>query len=200
MSEAWKDARKAHRLGARERIIGAALELVAERGMAAVTMSKLAERAGVSRPTLYAHFPDLEHAVEAWLADEVAGVQAVLAERLAAHEDPLERLGAYVRVQCEYFAGAEHAFSAARLDPLQRGSGMAAVIQEHVQKFEAEVQGMLNQAVALGLVRADLDTGLHAELVVALVGSTMARLTEGTLSPREATTVILRLLRQGLSA
>jgi AcrR family transcriptional regulator len=42
----------------RERIIAAAVELHTEFGPARTTISQIAERAGVQRHTLYAHFPD----------------------------------------------------------------------------------------------------------------------------------------------
>jgi len=42
----------------RERIVEAAVELHSSLGPAATTLSMIAERAGVQRHTLYAHFPD----------------------------------------------------------------------------------------------------------------------------------------------
>lgn len=43
--------------GARERILGGALEMVGTQGLAALSMDELAERAAVSRATLYRLFP-----------------------------------------------------------------------------------------------------------------------------------------------
>ena len=61
----------------RERILAAASELFAERGLDA-SMPELAERAGVGVGTVYRAFPDKEHVVSAvmaerfrWLAAEV---------------------------------------------------------------------------------------------------------------------------------
>lgn len=44
---------------ARERIIDATLRLVAEQGLAGVTMVAVANTAGVARATLYNHYPDV---------------------------------------------------------------------------------------------------------------------------------------------
>jgi AcrR family transcriptional regulator len=43
-----------------DRIIGAALGLIAHEGLGAVTMIKVARTAGVSRQTLYNHYPDVD--------------------------------------------------------------------------------------------------------------------------------------------
>ena len=55
----WSDARASFKEGQRQSIARSALELVMERGSAEVTMSMVAERAGISRQTLYRYFPDL---------------------------------------------------------------------------------------------------------------------------------------------
>lgn len=162
--------------------------------MSATTMSELAERSQISRPTLYSHFSDVEQVLAAWLADEVGRVQVVLAE----HEDPLVRLEAYVLVQCEYFAGSEYAFSIGRLDPRQHGSALAGIIAGHVEKFEADVRDMLSEATQRDMLRGNVDVALYAELVVGLVDATRARLAQGTLTPQRATAAITRLLRHGL--
>lgn len=167
--------------------------------MSATTMSELAERSQISRPTLYSHFSDVEAVFAAWLADEVDRVEVVMAERLAEHEDPLARLEAYVLVPCEYFAGSEYAFSIGRLDPRQSSSALAAIIARHVEKFEAEVRDMLAEATQQNTLRDDLDVALHAELVIGLVDATRARLAQATLTPERATAAISRLLRHGLA-
>ncbi len=198
MPEGWLGAREAHRSLVRERIVHAALQLVAERGMSATTMSELAERSQISRPTLYSHFSDVEQVLAAWLADEVDRVQVVMAERLSEHEDPLARLEAYVLVQCEYFAGSEYAFSIGRLDARQHSSVLGDVIAAHVEKFEAEVRDMLAEATQRDMLRGDLDVALHAQLVLGLVDATRARLAQGTLTPQGAAATITGLLRRGL--
>ncbi len=63
-------------------------------------MSKLAERARVSRPTLYTHFPTLEHVLAAWFDREVAEFHGSLEGRLAETDDPLKRLTVYLTAQC----------------------------------------------------------------------------------------------------
>lgn len=78
--------------GARERLVLAALDLFTEQGYDATTVTQIAERAGVTKSTLFRHFPDKREIL-------VAGQETLsrlLAEGIrAAPEDstPLEAVG-----------------------------------------------------------------------------------------------------------
>lgn len=75
--------------GARERVLGAAVEMVGAQGLRALSMDDLADRAGVSRATLYRVFPG-KSALLAGLAESYSPLEPVkrlLSER---HEDPPE--------------------------------------------------------------------------------------------------------------
>jgi AcrR family transcriptional regulator len=77
--------------GTRERVIAMAVELLGTQGLARLSMDELAERAGVSRATLYRLFPG-----KPALFHEVVRVHApfaALADVLAAHgDDPPDRV------------------------------------------------------------------------------------------------------------
>lgn len=61
----WDEARSAFKQSQRLAIAHAALELLLEGGTAEVTMSMVADRAGISRQTLYRYFPDLNSVLTA---------------------------------------------------------------------------------------------------------------------------------------
>ena len=69
-----KDKREAIRLRNRRAIIVAAGELATERGADRVTVNELAERAGVSRRTIFNHFPSAQDAVFEYLSRHVTGL------------------------------------------------------------------------------------------------------------------------------
>ncbi|RKQ35447.1 TetR/AcrR family transcriptional regulator [Kocuria tytonis] len=69
-----KDKREAIRLRNRRAIITAAGELATERGMDRVSVNDLAARAGVSRRTIFNHFPSAQDAVFEYLSELVAGL------------------------------------------------------------------------------------------------------------------------------
>ena len=68
------DKREAIRLRNRRSIIAAAGELATERGVAGVGVNDLAARAGVSRRTIFNHFPSAQDAVFEYLSDQVTGL------------------------------------------------------------------------------------------------------------------------------
>src|SRR4029077_6612408 len=64
----------------RQRIVDAARAHFFSHGFRSVTMDDLAEELGISKKTLYAHFPGKMQLLEAVLADKFAGVEAKLSE------------------------------------------------------------------------------------------------------------------------
>src|SRR5882724_6016122 len=69
----------------RQRIVDAARVHFFSHGFRSVTMDDLAEELGISKKTLYAHFPGKLDLLEAVLADKFAGVEATLKEVTRAH-------------------------------------------------------------------------------------------------------------------
>jgi AcrR family transcriptional regulator len=56
----WSETIHEHRRTVRDAVLDAACGLAAEHGPLAVTMSQIAERAGIGRATLYKYFPDVQ--------------------------------------------------------------------------------------------------------------------------------------------
>lgn len=81
----------------------AALDLIAEQGVAAVAVEPLARRLGVTKGSFYWHFPSrdalLQAALERWETVE----QEEVFGRLAALPDPRERLGALFQLVAHEF-------------------------------------------------------------------------------------------------
>ncbi len=68
----WTDTIEAHRSAVREATLNATAALVAEQGLSAVTMSRIAEETGIGRATLYKYFPDVETIMTAWHERHIA--------------------------------------------------------------------------------------------------------------------------------
>ena len=78
--------------GTRQRIVEAAVHLHGTVGPAATTMSGIAERAGVTRLTLYRHFPSEDELFRACSAHWYAQQVPPDPQRWARMDDPWERL------------------------------------------------------------------------------------------------------------
>jgi AcrR family transcriptional regulator len=77
----------------RQAWVQAALEAIAEAGLAGVAVMPLAKRLGATKGSFYWHFPNREALVEAALADwEQSHTAAVIAEIEASSDDPLQQL------------------------------------------------------------------------------------------------------------
>src|SRR4051812_12581846 len=68
----WHQTIQAHRREVRDAILDTAAGLVAQHGIRAVTMSQIAEQAGIGRATLYKYFSGVEPILIAWHERHVA--------------------------------------------------------------------------------------------------------------------------------
>jgi AcrR family transcriptional regulator len=99
------DSRMAQQQALKDRIAAAAAELHAEKGAVATSYAEIAERAGVSLPTVYKHFPGLDELIvactghvagqaPAWPAEAVLGA-ASLGDAAALLVEAMDRLNAH---------------------------------------------------------------------------------------------------------
>jgi AcrR family transcriptional regulator len=119
----------------RERLLGAARRLFADRGLD-VPLDEIARAAGVSIGTLYNRFPTRDALAEAVFADRVATV-AGLAEQALAMADAWEGFAAFMTGVCELQAADlgynDLAARAAAMDG-DRGYGLMREILERAQR------------------------------------------------------------------
>ncbi len=131
----------------RDRIVAAALELLAEGGVPAVTMRTVGERVGLHNSSLFHHFPakrDIVGAVQARVND---GLRARL-EPLAADDPPrLERLVAVLRELSDHYAAHPGEARCALRLLLDPGDGAAD------GRFTTVLWSWLARAKATGVIR-----------------------------------------------
>lgn len=184
----------------RERILGAAMDLLATAGPSGLSTRAVAAAAGVQTPTLYRHFADKDG-----LLDAVAsfGFESYLAEKraFAPSEDPIEdlRRGWEAHVAFGLANPAIYTLMYANVRP---GDQPAAAVENR-----AILRGMLERANAQGLLRVSVEaaavaieastTGAvlfllaqpepvrHAELIRPLRDIVLDALTEQAASPAD---------------
>ncbi|WAZ25761.1 TetR/AcrR family transcriptional regulator [Streptomyces cinnabarinus] len=154
MPKLWNETIEAHRREVRDAILDSTAALAAENGPLSVTMSQIAEQAGIGRATLYKYFPDVEAILNAWHAREIAGHLA----RLAEVRDRTEGASARLEAVLETYALITHE-SHGHHDTdlgafLHRDSGNhLAHAHQHLHHM---VQELLTDAAQAGDVRDDM--------------------------------------------
>jgi AcrR family transcriptional regulator len=109
----------------RRRIVAAAVELHATLGPSRTTVQAIAEKAGVTRPTVYAHFPDADALFRACSGHVRASVPPPDPTPWRSIEDPGERLEAALRALYGYYARLEPL-----LDNIQRDAPVLPILRE----------------------------------------------------------------------
>jgi AcrR family transcriptional regulator len=120
--------RAARQQETRRRIVEAAVELHSSLGPARTTVTAIAERAGVTRPTVYAHFPDERSLFQACSGHVREMVPPPDPTRWQALTDPGERLEAALRDLYGYYE---------RLEPLLENVQRDAVVMPLVAEMNA---------------------------------------------------------------
>ena len=149
MPKLWNETIEGHRHAVRESTLDATAELVAERGLTGVTMSQVAERAGIGRATLYKYFPDLESILSAWHERHVSGHLEHLAHARDHAPDPAGRLEAVLTAFAFHSHHSQEGDLAARL---HSGPHMDRA-QQHLHTF---VRDLVAEGVDRGELRDDV--------------------------------------------
>jgi AcrR family transcriptional regulator len=141
----WNDTIEAHRHAVRDATLDATAALVAEHGLASVTMSAIAKETGIGRATLYKYFPDVEAILVAWHQRQITEHL----ERLAAVRDhaggPAERLEAVLTAYALIIH--EH-----------HGSELAALLHQgdHVAQARQQLKDFIRDLLAEVATHGDL--------------------------------------------
>lgn len=139
MPKLWDETIQTHRLAVRDATLDTTAALVAEHGLASVTMSKIAERTGIGRATLYKYFPDLQAILTAWHQRQVGEHLRQLTAVRDQAGDPSLKLQAVL----EAFAMISH----------QRHDGeLAALLHrgDHVVRAHQHLSDLVGDLVAEG--------------------------------------------------
>jgi AcrR family transcriptional regulator len=182
----------------RQRIVDAARVHFFNHGFRSVTMDDLAEELGISKKTLYAHFPGKFDLLEAVLADKLTSVEATLKQVTRAHPDDFP---ATLR---ELLAGTQRELDEIKpsfvRDMRQKAPDVfklverrrAALIQRYMGKFFVDGQ-------RLGMVRKDVPAKLIIEILLAMVQSIMnpPKMEELGMMPKEGYSGILKIVLEG---
>jgi AcrR family transcriptional regulator len=148
----WNDTIEAHRHAVREATLDTAAALVAQHGLASVTMSQIADQTGIGRATLYKYFPDVEAILVAWHERQIAAHLQELARIRDRVADPRGRLEAVLQA----YADIQHEHHGTELAALLHRGGHMARAEQQLLDF---VRDLLDEARKSGDVRGDIAAG-----------------------------------------
>jgi AcrR family transcriptional regulator len=148
----WTETIDAHRAAVRDAALDAMAALVAEHGLVTLTMSQIAERAGIGRATLYKYFPDARAVLAAWHERQITAHL----DQLTAACDPAAPAIGRLEAALETYAHIQH--HSAR----HHGGELGALLHrsEHVdharQRLQDFIQNLIAEAARDGDVRNDV--------------------------------------------
>lgn len=162
----WSQTLAARKDQRRRHIAATAAALIDHHGVAGLSMSLLARRAGIARATLYNYFPDLESVLATVVAEQVRAMTVELDRRLAATTDPAEQLDRTLRALLDWLGRRPGTGSHAdpRLSP-----HVIATLHEPLDGLRERVRRVLERGVADGTFAATVDPSVHAEFVIRLL-------------------------------
>jgi AcrR family transcriptional regulator len=147
----------------REQLIDAALEVILERGYGGVSIEAIAREAGITRPVVYDHFPNLNRLLHAVIEREeriaLEQLAEVVPEDPGDHE-PGELLAAGVQRFLEAVTSRRATWRIILL-PLE---GTPSIVRDHVEVGRAHVLARIEALVRWALERGDVRNDLDIEL------------------------------------
>ncbi|MER7213392.1 TetR/AcrR family transcriptional regulator [Streptosporangium sp. NPDC000239] len=185
------------RLARRRQLLNAAQEVFVENGYHAAAMDEIAERAGVSKPVLYQHFPGKQELYLALLDLHVDDMIARCRDALASTTDNKQRVQAAIGAFFDFVSGQGEAFRLVFESDLRN----IAPVRQRMERNLRESAEMISQVI-------QEDTGCSSDearlLGVGLVG--MAEVSArywisstGSIPKDAATQLIARLAWRGIS-
>lgn len=147
----WTTTVETHRQEVRAAIVDAVGHLATEQGLLSLTMSQIAEAAGIGRATLYKYFADVEQVLTAWHDRQVAVHLAELTTLRDQQGTPATRLRSVLETYGRIARQRQHV-----------GEQLAAALHRsnHVDHAEQQlhdlVAGLISEAAAAGTVRTDV--------------------------------------------
>jgi AcrR family transcriptional regulator len=182
----------------RQRIVEAARAHFFRHGFRSVTMDDLAQELGISKKTLYAHFPGKIEVLEAVLADKFAGVEAKLIEISRAYPHD------FATALHELLANMQRELDEIKppfvRDVRQKAPHVFKTVERRRAALIERLFGKLFiEGQRTGMVRKDVPAKLMIEILLAMVQTIMnpPKMEELGMMPKEGFSGIVKIVLEG---
>lgn len=132
------------RLARRRQLLGAAQEVFVAQGYHAAAMDEIAERAGVSKPVLYQHFPGKLELYLALLDEHAEALVKIVRDALASTTDNKMRVQASMQAFYDFVAGDGEAYRLVFESDLRN----VAPVRARVDRANQQCAEMIAQVIA----------------------------------------------------
>lgn len=132
------------RLARRRQLLGAAQEVFVAQGYHAAAMDEIAERAGVSKPVLYQHFPGKLELYLALLDEHAEALVKIVREALESTTDNKMRVQACMQAFYDFVAGDGEAYRLVFESDLRN----VAPVRARVDRANQQCAEMIAQVIA----------------------------------------------------
>lgn len=147
----------------------AAFSLFRERGYEATSVAMIAERVGITKGAIYHHVPGKEAILAQGMNRALGALFAVLEEpdAVAGTRSPLERFRFILRRSVE--VELEHLDEVTVLLRLRGNTPTEREVLAKRRAFDRAVTGVIEQAIANGQMRQDIDLAVMTRLIFGMV-------------------------------
>jgi AcrR family transcriptional regulator len=132
------------RLARRRQLLGAAQEVFVAQGYHAAAMDEIAERAGVSKPVLYQHFPGKLELYLALLDEHAEALVRTVRDALESTTDNKQRVQAVIAAFYDFVAGEGEAYRLVFESDLRN----VAPVRARVERTNQQCAEMIAQVIA----------------------------------------------------
>ncbi|NYH53876.1 MULTISPECIES: TetR/AcrR family transcriptional regulator [Nocardiopsis] len=185
----------AHRARTRERIMEAVDELIRTQGIDRVSMTDVANSAGLTRTALYNYFPDKPALLLAFTEQVNRSFVERYRRELPSGVSAARRLSAFVRLQLEGLMAHPHPPAA------ELGASLGPDAYQALAAHVAPMQRLLTEILEEGALAGEFDP-LPAEhtarLTLSMVGSQRLPLVSGEIDLDEAHALVTRFVLRAL--
>src|SRR6185312_11636879 len=140
----------------RRQLLDAALEVFVSQGYHAAAMDDIAERAGVSKPVLYQHFPGKLELYLALLDESVDTLLDTVRDALRSNADPKQRVAATFGAYFEYVGGNGQAYRLVFESDLSN----EPAVRDRLEQVQRQCADMVSQAIKEGSGISDAEAHL----------------------------------------
>jgi AcrR family transcriptional regulator len=181
----------------RLQLLGAARDVFVAQGYHAAAMDEIAERAGVSKPVLYQHFPGKLELYLALLDASAEELLGILQDALSSTTDNRQRVPATCKAFYDYVAGADETFRLVFESDLSN----EPAVRVRLDKVMSDITDIISRFIAEDAGVSDTEAHLLGMALVGM-GQVSARywLNTGREIPKDAAEqLIARLAWRGIS-